>query len=581
MKDYEDKGTVVNRDRCPQCAVKGLDTSSDNLAVYDDGHSYCFSCGFYVKGDNTTKMTNVIEGTSANFIQGDCIALKSRGITAEIAKKYGYQVAEVNGQRKEIAPFFNDGIMIAQHVRGANKSFRWIGNSYKPTMWGQHLWRNGGKRVIITEGEYDCMTCNQALGGRWPVVSLPNGAAGAGKAVKDNLEWLVSYQEIVLAFDQDEAGQKAMNEVAELLPPGKCKIASIPGKDANECLVNGQGSELVSALWEAQSYSPDEIIHVSKIADQSDFSKTRVYPFPFTRLTEFLIGQRSGEVSLWASGTGSGKSTILREVMHHHLEEDRSVGAIMLEEAPQETMDDMISLMINKPVRAIKAVRLMNELRDKMGKPPIHMDIIDELSDEEYAEARSKLNETSFYIYDHLGNNALKNLCARMEYMAVSLKVDVIVLDHITAAATGLMNAATDFDGGNSERLLIDNIMKELRSLVSRTGVRIDVVSQLRKTNKAYEEGDRITLQDLRGSGSLASVPNVVVGLERDRQNPDENIANTTIVRVLKNRLTGRAGIASTLFYDRKTGRLEEIDHAIDDTGQTLFQPIEAGDNNG
>jgi twinkle protein len=167
-----------------------------------------------------------------------------------------------------------------------------------------------------------------------------------------------------------------------------------------------------------------------------------------------------------------------------------------------------------------------------------------------------------------------------MEYMAVSLKVDVIVLDHITAAATGLMNAASDFDGGNSERLLIDNIMKELRSLVSRTGVRIDVVSQLRKTNKAYEEGDRITLQDLRGSGSLASVPNVVVGLERDRQNPDENIANTTIIRVLKNRLTGRAGIASTLFYDRKTGRLEEIDHAIDDTGQTLFQPVEAGDNN-
>ena len=96
--------------------------------------------------------------------------------------------------------------------------------------------------------------------------------------------------------------------------------------------------------------------------------------------------------------------------------------------------------------------------------------------------------------------------------MAVSLGVEVIVLDHITAAATGLMGGSSnDYDGGASERLLIDNIMKEFRSLVSRTGVRIDVVSQLKKTNKAYEEGDRITLQDLRGSGSLSSVPNTVI----------------------------------------------------------------------
>ena len=159
--------------------------------------------------------------------------------------------------------------------------------------------------------------------------------------------------------------------------------------------------------------------------------------------------------------------------------------------------------------------------------------------------------------------------------MAVSLGVDVIVLDHITAAATGLMGDITDFDGGNSERLLIDNIMKELRSLVSRTGVRIDVVSQLKKSSKAFEEGDRITLQDLRGSGSLASVPNVVLSLERDRQNPDERTANTTMVRVLKNRLTGRAGVATALYFNRMTGRLDEVDFAIDESGQTSFEPVE------
>jgi twinkle protein len=105
--------------------------------------------------------------------------------------------------------------------------------------------------------------------------------------------------------------------------------------------------------------------------------------------------------------------------------------------------------------------------------------------------------------------------------------------------------------------------------------VHVDIVSQLKKTDKAYEEGDRITLQDLRGSGALSSVPNTVVALERDRQNADETIANTTLIRVLKNRLTGRAGIATALFYDRKTGRMKEVGFAIDDGGQVIYNPAE------
>ena len=158
--------------------------------------------------------------------------------------------------------------------------------------------------------------------------------------------------------------------------------------------------------------------------------------------------------------------------------------------------------------------------------------------------------------------------------MAVSLGVDVIVLDHITAAATGLMSGDSDYDNNSNERLLIDSIMKELRGLVSRTGVRIDVISQLKKTNKAYEEGDRITLQDLRGSGSLSSVPNTVIGLERDRQNPDTKIANTTVIRVLKNRLTGKAGVATCLYYNHISGRLEELNWAQDDEGELRFDPV-------
>ena len=328
------------------------------------------------------------------------------------------------------------------------------------------------------------------------------------------------------------------------------------------------GKEVINALWQAQVYAPDEIIHVKDIVNNLENMEPKVYGFPFDTLTEFLVGQRSGEITLWCSGTGSGKTTILKEMVMHHLEEGRSVGAIMLEESPQEILDDMISIMINRPVRALKAAKTMNDLRIKLGKPPIDMSIVSDFTDEMYNDAKERLNQTNLYIYDHLGHSGLNNLFARMEYMAVSLGVEVIILDHITAAAVGLAMVEDKFD---SERMVIDNLMKEMRNLVSRTGVRIDVVSQLKKTNKAYEEGDRITLQDLRGSGSLGSVPNTVIALERDRQNSDDRLANTTTVRVLKNRLTGRAGVASALYYDRGTGRLREIVFALDDTGQIML----------
>lgn len=574
--ETQNESTVIARDACPRCRASGNDTRGDNLAVYDDGHTHCFCCGYHRNGDAPT-VKEPVKMTEFNKINGRCDALPHRRIDHKTVRQYGYESANINGKECEIANYYSqDGEICAQHIRGPDKQFYWKGNTKGVQLFGQNQWKVGGKRLVITEGEIDCMTVCQLLGNTWPVVSVPSGAKSAAKSIKDNLSFVSSYQEVVLCFDMDDAGQQAAREVSELLPPGKCKIARLPMKDANECLVNSNGKAVVSAIWEAQVYSPDEILHVSRIIDTIDVSQAKVFPFPFDKLSEFLIGQRSGEISLWASGTGSGKSTILRELMHHHLEEGRSVGAIMLEESPQETMDDMISLMINKPVRAIRAAQMMNELRVRMGKQPIDIDIVDQFSDDEYADAKRRLSQTALYIYDHLGNNAMANLLARMEYMAVSLKVDVIVLDHITAAAAGLMGMDNkDIEGGGSERIIIDTLMKELRSLAVRTGVHVDIVSQLKKTDKAYEEGDRITLQDLRGSGALASVPNTVIALERDRQNTDPIKANTTLVRVLKNRLTGRAGVATAIYYDRTSGRMREIDFATNDEGEVVFEPVQ------
>ena len=48
---------------------------------------------------------------------------------------------------------------------------------------------------------------------------------------------------------------------------------------------------------------------------------------------------------------------------------------------------------------------------------------------------------------------------------------------------------------------------------------------------------------------------------ERDSQADDEDVRNTTNVRVVKSRYVGYTGIACSLKYNKDTGRLKEEEH--------------------
>ena len=68
----------------------------------------------------------------------------------------------------------------------------------------------------------------------------------------------------------------------------------------------------------------------------------------------------------------------------------------------------------------------------------------------------------------------------------------------------------------------------------------------------------------MKGSQGIAQLSDCVIALERNQQalNPEE--ANTTHVRVLKSRYTGDTGLACSLIYDSRTGRLKYSDLKVD-----------------
>jgi twinkle protein len=220
-------------------------------------------------------------------------------------------------------------------------------------MFGQNVWKASDRiKLIITEGEIDALSVSEIQGNKYPVVSLPNGAASAKRDIKKNYEYLTSFKEVVLMFDNDEAGKKAAIEVQEMFPPKYCKIAELPLKDANEMLKAGRGRDLVSAIFNAKIHVPEEIRSGNKLLDLLDeVDRSEHYDFPdyVKGLTRKMRGMRIGDLTIITAGSGSGKTTFMKQLELHFYETTNfNQGIIHLEEGIRDTMEGLVSVKLGR-----------------------------------------------------------------------------------------------------------------------------------------------------------------------------------------------------------------------------------------
>lgn len=559
MQEPHEDSQFVAHEPCPSCG------SRDNLARYDDGHAYCFGCQYYEKGTEMRHENAQVEITEPDgkesvivplpqegsskqkglLPQGETKALRKRGINEDTCSKWNYTVGAMNGQTCQIANYYNNKRqVVAQKVRFPDKRFIFLGDTKAVGLYGDWLWRDGGKMIVVAEGELDALTISQLQGNKWPVVSVPNGAAGALKSVKKNMEWLCKFDTVVFMFDNDDPGNAAAAECAQALPPGKAKVAHLPLKDASDMLTSGRGSEVIDAIWGAKEYRPDGIVAATDLWDEfiSDDDADSV-PYPWDGLNELTRGLRKGELVTFTAGSGIGKSSVCREIAHHLLTMGEKVGYIALEESVKRTLRGIVGIQLNKPLHLERG----------------------EIEDGTLREAFDKVcGDSKLYLYDHFGSIDGTNLLDRIRYLSRGLDVNWIILDHLSIVVSG-------DDSISDERRAIDVTMTKLRSLVEETGIGLILVSHLKRPEgKGHEEGARTTLAQLRGSAAIAQLSDMVLGLERNQQDPQDK--NKTIIRVLKNRFSGETGEASVLHYDNGSGRISEQPFTVvDDADPTGF----------
>lgn len=524
--------------------------SSDGNSVYSDGHEYCFVCEHRVPASDERKeklssRRRIVGGGKPmsynvwNFGEsnGRYSALTARGISKETCQKAGYWIAKVDGVMYQVADYRDqNGNIVSQKVRDKDKNFKTTGSHKSDALFGKHLW-NGGKKIVVTEGEIDMLTVMELQDCKYPVVSLGHGASAAKKTCAANYEYFDQFEQIILMFDMDDAGRKAVEEAAQVLPAGKVRVAVLPCKDANECHLNGHDREIMEQIWNAGPWIPDGVVSALSLRERirEHLSSEESVGLLFsgcTGINDKTLGARGGEVIMVTSGSGMGKSTFVRQqALQWGTAMGKKVGLAMLEESVEETAEDLIGL--HNRVRLRQSDSLKREIIEN-GK-------FDQWFDELFGN-------DAFHLYDSFAEAETDRLLAKLAYMRSGLGCDVIILDHISIVVSA--------SGESDERKMIDNLMTKLKGFAKSTGVVLVVICHLKNPDKgkAHEEGRPVSITDLRGSGALRQLSDTIIALERNQQG---DMPNLVLVRILKCRFTGDTGIAGYMEYNKETGWLE------------------------
>jgi twinkle protein len=552
----------MNKSDCIKCGGTG----TVQINRQDDREwAYCFKCNhFYASTgelegvpsskvvvdsrSSSTEEYSKVQRTSIAEIEAlPTEALPDRGLLVHFLTKYGvkmlsdplseevthhYYPRKVGGKTVEYKERTVEGKKFTL-IKGVDK---------KPTLslWGMDVaLAESGKRLYITEGELDCVALYQVLkthGSNYPasVVSLNNGASSALKDISNNKKDLAKFKEIVLVFDQDEPGTKAVAEVRRLLPD--VLIADLPEKDANECLIAGKGEQLRKAvLFDACIPKPTTLITDFTPYMEDVLSEPVMgYEWPWPKATKLTYGRRPGEVYYFGAGPKMGKSELVNEL----LKKDKQLGLKPLFCKFEEPIRHSLRVLSGKEMNAMFHIPERNYTRSlrKEGFDAINGDMVCMILENVPRWDDIKLD---------------------IRYAVTVLGCKSVYIDPYTSLTEGM--SAGD---ANTE---IARISREMYQMTKDLGFMMFCFCHLNnpKSGPSHQYGGKVQSDQFTGSRSAVRASHYVFGLEGNKDPEiEESERNRRKLVLLEDRMFGRSGYIS-LFFNNITGELLECDEEV------------------
>lgn len=537
---------VVSKGPCPDCGSK------DNLVTYADGHQFCYSpgCGLKKRGDHSEgeTMETVTEAAPEDAIpfttehmQG---GLKSRKLSLETLSRAGYFVHKHRGKAWHICPIYDQqGRMVYQKYRGADKQFffeKVAETDLRPIecqLIGQQQWgEKADKRVVITEGELDKLSADEATKYKVPVVSLLQGVQSAKKCLQANYRWLDRFEEIILWFDNDEPGQSVIAECAALFEPGKVKTIVVPGaKDASDLKQAGKDGEIYAAIWAAVTWAPGGIVNAKDcIGDMDKPAAVKIADWPFPKVQEHTKGILEKEVVYHVAGTGVGKTSMIVEAQHALLEQGVKFGVMRFEDTRQKAQLDIMGRKVERRLH----------LEDPDTK------FLRELHTETFGSGLVELFDPE------VADWSLESIMGYVRYMVKGLDCKVVFIDPLSFVVA----AANEQD----ERKALDNVAYQFSRTVKQIDANLQITHHLKRVDgRAHEDGGEISVADIRGSGGIANFSMTILAYERNQQGDRPDLAR---IRILKNRFAGWTGVADVVKWHEDRGYYIPTDEPYPET---------------
>lgn len=474
-----------------------------------------------------------------------------RGITEETCRFYGC-ITKQDGRGRVSARYYPETEswkVVGFACRNHPKDFRYgrVGRTgSKSQLYGQVKFKKGnGKYLLIVGGQEDAKAAYQMLRDSQisrgqseyepiAVVSVTTGEGSGYKQLAQEYDWIDTFENIILAFDADEAGEEAATKAIEVLPKEKVKLATWSGKDPNKMLMDGKEKQFLRDF-----YSAKEVIDMGvkssadAVDDVKDFLLAPKIPLPphLWRLQENMRGgiRSTGEIVNIIADTSVGKTFFSDTLLlYWFFNSPVKPTIISLERSSGELLIDMYSLYLKYNLMYVKNGQ---EAVDYLERPEIKLKCNEVIYDEG--------GEPRFHMIDEKGSS-VKDLQKAVDRVIKQYGCRMIVWDPLSDYLRGL---------GNEEQ---ESFMMWQKYLKKDGITSINILH----TRKPMPDKDgkirKVTEFDALGSGSFVQSADINIILNRDKMASDGLIRNTTEVDMPKRR-GGITGHAQDLVYDQET----------------------------
>lgn len=389
--------------------------------------------------------------------------LIGRGLTEQTINDF--RIGEQGA--KAVFPYLRDGELVNAKYRSVDdkRDMRQEAGA-EPCLFGWHLIGPKVRTVAITEGEIDAMTLHQV---GIPALSV-NAGAGNHQWIENDWERLERFGEILVCFDDDEAGRKGAAEVVQRLGVERCKSVTFGAKDANEWLTQGaSGEDFHASVKAAKSIDPQELVSVAEFFGQV---KAMLYPAASeVMLPRLLLGDRyedcfefrPGELSVWTGINGHGKSLMLNQVQVGLMHQGEKVCVFSGEMTP-----------------VTQAKRLVKQMTGSGRPTPAYIDAV-------AAFVRDR-----YWLFNVVGSATIDRMLVVFRYAAKRYGVRQFVID-------SLMMTDVPEDGAGAftaQKAAIQN----LQGFAKQYGAHVHLVAHPRKGRDELQAPGKL---DVGGSGKI------------------------------------------------------------------------------